>query len=615
MKSIVYPLLALAALLLGGCQSEYFQAKEQPVPAGETDVRFTIALPAPGSVGTTRAAYSDTDVETIDLLIYDESGQFLERIPIDSPFDLGFGRYEFTVRMPVTDQPRRIHVIANGRDPGTNAERVNFSEINWGEYESTALRQLKIRERGVPAFEEDILPLVMWGVVWIDSISATMPDPTVKLLRAAAAIRVYEDTDSPPAVSNNGLNRFEITGISLSNASLDAYVLPKDGTYATQTPTSVELFPGTAGRGDYFDAYGAGYFARDPEVDPIDGIEAFQIYTYDRDNNDGGHPLGPIRLIVEATWDNVIGYYPLFLYDTNEWELNENQTLLDIIRNHRYNVEIQAAYGPGYTTAAEAATVNTPYPANLLAKVEIVEDDERMHFVYADGRNYLAASDNLLEVWGTPKPGGVIELARIAASEDVRFELDPSIEAMAPWLSLIEDEGIYSLQYDMQNSTVSNLGSGDIHIVSGILQHNFHVKWGEEVGRSMGPWYPISEDENDWGDWGTRRLFTNNNIPWEIEVIDGYPNTTAIHFYPYIYDEDSESYDPEYPEGGFKGPLASGPYHGTPGNPLDNREVYLYHEPTVNNNRFGAVRVSYMGNIQLESGWIRTLMRGQILLH
>ncbi|MDR0509721.1 MAG: FimB/Mfa2 family fimbrial subunit [Rikenellaceae bacterium] len=361
MKALQYVALALA---LTACREQRLAEAPQQ---GRVTVNFRVTLPPPAPVAT--RAWADTDVDNVDLLVFDHNGLFVERIAATNLSGQG-SACNFSARMEVSNKPRTVYFVANGRLPATGGDRVNFASVTPGLPDTTAIPGLRTIPDLTATTTDDILPLAMWGRATLASVTSSMTIGDLKLLRAAACIEV--GTLAPDAA--NGLGRFAFTAFSIDGAAVRGKVAPVD----YRSPAAVPSAPNAAGIPDmnyYIDA-ASGRWAQ---------ASSPTLYAYERNNSAADHA----SLIIRGAYDGQDGYYRIVMVDASG-------TPLDIVRNHRYTVTIVRAGGVGYPTIAEALA---NAPSNAL-KVAIVDGRDEVALIATDGQNELGISNNTVVIRG-----------------------------------------------------------------------------------------------------------------------------------------------------------------------------------------------------------------------
>ncbi len=484
MKKLAY--IIFAALSLSACLIDKESIPiHRPGSGSETEdkrVVVTFNVTQPGQVNTpTRAAWSDSDIDNIDLLIFDESNKFLQRISADNITGSG-GSNSFSVRIDASNKARTIHIVANGRDATTNADRINFSDISAAMLESQAIPGLVTNPMPV-ASEEAMTPLIMWGRVSIQYITSNTTINGVSLLRSQAVIQLGEGT----ANASNGLNNFTITSATLHSASARGRLTPAN----YMGGAALQILPNDvpSPRINYYTSNG--YISTG--ATPL-------LYLYERINSTSDY----VSLIIGGEWNGVAGYYKIFLKDNSGVPYH-------IIRNHRYIVTVVRASGTGYPTIAEAVQ-------NESSNIEITITDARdeLHFIHGDATMELGVSNNILQVISSgPNESTTIDIATVYATPDNSLSLSASSSATG-LTNLVFSAPAADGTRKLRATVSSNVGSGAITIKYGKLSHTIDVIHISSV------WTECSRNAV------ICPLFTSANKPWAATIDSGSENLFRV---------------------------------------------------------------------------------------
>lgn len=377
--------------------------------SGQVDVTFSVTLPQPETV-TTRAGmpYSDTDIKTVDVLVFNQLGQFMNRIKVDeSALTVTSSGVNFSVRLDATPDKRIIHLIANGRTADGVTDRFDFAR--WmvpgkSEVQSVFLLSTVVTDNS--GLLADITPLVMWGRTVINEVSA-VSSASVKLLRTVAAVQVKTANVAP----DNGLSDFQIKKIALTDAPTEGFLTPNNYLSSDFTPS------------DAYPVVGSPVWDL---AKSWSGEGTPTLYTYERD-----YSASALSVIVSAVYKGQAGFYKVVLAD-------ENEVPLKVIRNHRYTFIITKVDGPGY---ADLNTAVTSAPSNAI-KVSLTDEDEDFPCIVADGQYIMGLSNNSLVRYGS---SGAVELGTVYSSRGVQPVL--SIPADCNWLDQLNAVAIGGNKY------------------------------------------------------------------------------------------------------------------------------------------------------------------------
>lgn len=492
MKRLLYIVVALALL---ACNDDYF-GKPTPKESGPMDVMFSLTMPDQVPTLTPTRAYSDTDIENIDLLIFDEANKFLERIKVNTVSGSGNVK-TFMARLDASGVSRTIHIVANGRTPA-GVDRINFNAITASELESSAIPKLRSNPMTAnTASEAMITPLIMWGRANVPAITSSTTVSGVKLLRTQACITVGKAA----ATAENGLANFEILSATLSATSASGLVAPAAYTNSGAVPMLPNEWQGT--RINYYLGDGSteqGYFAPGPT--PL-------LYLYERENTS----TNSIWLLVKATWNGTPGFYKILLND-------DRGNLLNIVRNHRYVVTITKAFGSGYNMI-ERALENEP----LNIHVTITDEHEELYFILGGGSRMMGVSVNRVELWGSG-PGveltdQAVELAKVYMSDGSRYELSTNVNGLIHLM--LNQSGVPGATVRVMGRWSKTMAAqtGTITISDGLLRHEITVVTHPTLNAVQ---YPFTSDASSF----SYSLMNAPNAPWWAKVEEG-ENSVRLH--------------------------------------------------------------------------------------
>lgn len=440
---------------------------------GQVDVTFSVTLPQPETVNTRAGLpYTDTDIKSVDVLVFDKDGKFMERIKVDEAAlsTTGSG-VNFFVRLDATPDKRIIHLVANGRTANGVTDRVNFQDIAVGTLESVVIPSLSTSvisvESGLLA---DIMPLVMWGRTELNGVSVVSKAEDVKLLRAVAAIQVK----TANATLENGLDDFQIKRIALMKALKEGYLTP--ASYEGEASTPNESRP--MGEGSW-----AVNHTWSSDNTPV-------LYTYERSFTAPDYQ----GVIISAVYKGKPCFYKVAIVD--------GQTPVDIIRNHRYILTITKVSGSGYAdmnTALESA------PSNAI-KVTLTDEDEGFPCIVADGQHLMGLSNNSLVVYG--KLTGA-ELGTVYSSRGIEPVL--TVPADCDWLVGLRTRTLgdnkYAIVGDFYYGTGQPPRSTTLTLTCDNLSQTMQVDW-----------HPAVSDNKDTDSYVVT-LFGSQDKNWSAKVV------------------------------------------------------------------------------------------------
>lgn len=474
-------LIGMLCFLLSSCVIGEDNNSETNVP-GQVDVTFSVTLPQPETVNTRAGLpYSDTDIKTVDVLVFDKNGKFMNRIKVDQAALLPTGAgVNFSVRLDATPDKRIIHLVANGRTVDGATERVSFGDIIVGMSESEAISPLHTQVTNeVGGLLADMMPLVMWGRAEINGISSVSKAEGVKLLRTMASIQAKAASATP----ENGLNDFQIKNIALVGALKQGYATPVDYVSGASTPTVARPMGG-----NIWDV---------AKTWSNDGTPVLYAYeqNYAAPNYQG--------VIISAVYKGQACFYKVAL-------VNEKGAPLNIIRNHRYTLTVTKVFGAGY---ADANTAIDSAPSNAI-KVSLTDEDEDFPCIVADGQYMMGLSNNSLVLYGS---SGTTELGIVYSSRGVQPVL--SIPADCDWLDQLNAVAIGNNKYKITGRFKN--GRGVLHTTLTLtcdnLVQTMQVDWDMSV---------VGGDKDN--DSYVVPLFGDSDENWTANVVTSESNSNGI---------------------------------------------------------------------------------------
>lgn len=462
------------------------------ISTGKIDVAFSVSLSDPMEKDLhTRALYSDTGIDNIDLLVFNESNQFMERIRVDAAeLTTTSTGVNFTVQLDATPNSRTFHLIANGRTPGDLTERVNFGLITGGMAESSAIPALATNSlaslTGTTALLENMLPLVMWSRVSSPNINVTTSVTGVRLLRAAACIKVLKGT----GINDN--ETFTLKRICLAQASDQGYIAPAAYS-AAPTAAPVTGNPFTIGTHmDYSKTFS------EASATPV-------VYVYEKNCTADNYTA----VIIEADWKGRTGYYKVAMID-------DNGQLINIVRNHRYNITVTGVYGYGYQNVSTAVS---SAPSNDLKVSVSVDGNQEYPSVLSDGQYTMGITGNSVLAYGRRNEQTIttaVELCRVYSSRGVtpgNFITSNSPAWLTNLAATPAGTNIWKITADL--AYASSLGANVSTVLTMCcdnLSHNLDVAW-----------FPHYNPATD-----TASLLSTDNVNWKVSVPEA-PSWVWLH--------------------------------------------------------------------------------------
>lgn len=447
---------ALLSLLLlpalAACSSDSDNGPASP-EEHEGKVEATISVQMPQTAEEyvqSRAETSDaeSDILTLDGLVFDENGQFIERLQANRIERGEGGTVKVTLLFDKVAKKRTVHLVANSRDAVTDADRIDFSALTPGVPEAT-VRNLTTKPLDqTRQVQPQIMPPVMWGRIVLNSgITSNTEMDGGKLLRAVAAITVT----AAAATAENGLSDFEIEGASLCDPGATGYLTPTDN--VTVTPTANPIVPRPT------NVYGS-----DPYKWPSYGTTPV-LYAYERSCNASSY----MSVIIKAKYKGVSGYYKILM-------TNAAGTPYNIVRNHRYLLNITRVTDRGY---ADLQTAIDGKPTNNRLRATVSETSGDYSGVAADQQYMLCLPCNTFELYGAN--GSTASTNVKIAAIQYTGPTTPRIVTVGdyPWINNIRVIAIGGKKYNITADFIKDNADheGTITVVADNLELPIKIKW------------------------------------------------------------------------------------------------------------------------------------------
>lgn len=446
----------LFAAMAAGCSTDAGKERE-PAPAQhEGKVEATISVQMPQHTedpvdSRADGATSDpeSDILTMDGLVFDENGQFIERLQATRIERGEGGKVTATLLFDKIAQKRTVHLVANSRDAATGADRLDFSALTPGAPEANVRNLITKPVDETRMVQPQLMPPVMWGRIVLNNgiVSNTTMDGG-KLLRTVASIVVSADAGTP----ENGLSEFEIEGASLCDPGATGYLTPTDN--VTTAPTANPTVPRPT------NVYGT-----DPYKWPVYSSTPV-LYAYERTCTSSAY----MSVIIKARYKGVSGYYKILM-------TNAAGTPYSIVRNHRYLLKITRVTDRGY---ADLSTAINGLPTNNRLRATVTESSGDYSGVAADQQYMLCLPCNTFELFGANATTASTPSVKIA---EIQYTgpTTPVVKTAAsyPWLSNIRIAPTGNKKYVITADFVKDNADhdGDLTVVADNLELPIKVKW------------------------------------------------------------------------------------------------------------------------------------------
>ncbi|MCD7933336.1 MAG: fimbrial protein [Tannerellaceae bacterium] len=324
----IYLLLSLLLIVLASCKKDDNLA----VPAitgDEVEVEFNSPIAYDSRAGES----VEQRIPELDLVVFDKNGKYQYTRQAYS------SDYTTFRSILIIDSNLTIYFFANSRSLLKKYEEENVLA------EDALLSQLetKLLLDNPTIQQSGTITLPMWGKLTGVTLSDSQVNNLgeVKLLRSVASAEVIFSVPE---------STFKFTEIYVYNPVTTALMVPHSSTYDSDMkvpdPYCLDNFV-TGYRYDY------SAFVKDQSV-----IEA--VYMFENDADEAKNRKRT-RLVVGGEYQGKLTYYPLDFKVRNS---SDQDVIMDIMRNHKYILEVTAVNSEGWDDpdeAAEAAAVNLEY--------------------------------------------------------------------------------------------------------------------------------------------------------------------------------------------------------------------------------------------------------------
>ena len=485
--------------LFGGCTNDDdYNNGNGSVDKGDA-VQLTLELSVPG-VSSPTYALSDVDENTlkeIDILVFKYKGEnvdetYLYRTHATDIVNNTNGittskKFKAMLQKSTESDKHRIVLIANARDAVDHAIRAVEEDLESGVVQMTkaeVLARIKFdtNRKWVTNSSEDFDPIPMWGEASSAlAITATTTDVSIgaiRLLRSVARIDVGLDMENDYA---NGFgDRFKMEVVKVYNANGKSLVAPYAGNLQNRKATLPSLVEGIspmqepieykhtpADFGFIREIYVGEARNKAQEGETLDDNDRCFIIIggyYSKD----GDPINETDL----SW-----YRIDFYLRATGGEDAKPQERLDVLRNHRYKVNITKIDGPGYKNETDA--VNSR-PINMQTIVEAWDEGD-MNDSNTDGQYQLVVNKSEFTLF---KEGGANNPQKLKIYTDHpggwRIEIPNSQPEDYSWInvSIDNDQSLTSIEVDITAEEYDGQDesrTGYFYIYAGTMKKKIYV--------------------------------------------------------------------------------------------------------------------------------------------
>lgn len=477
MKKIPFILTGFFLLVfLLGCSDENGWS---PINKGE-EVILTLNLRVPGISNPATYALTGQDenkLETIDIFVFKEDGANETFLYQTHATDIDNNNKKFRAQLQKStgSDKHRIVLVANARD-AVDAVKADFTV---GMHKDEVLEKITFETDKVwnTTSSTNFTPLPMWGETSVaQAITASTSSlGTISLMRAVARIDVGLDMNSSDEPQGFG-DRFMMEDVKVYNANNISAIAPKETNITAGIATLPTL---VSGRQLVTPAIAYNH-------DPTDFGFVREIYLGEADNKSQTDDDKMVCIIIggyytkdgdpvnktEKTW------YRLDFYNRD----TDPQERLDILRNHRYRVNITSVDGPGYKTEPEAFSSR---PINIKSEITVWNETPISNVVF-DGQYVMGVSqeeftfsrealdvtsrDNTLSVMTDYPTEWTVEKIVDASGNDINLVTNSS-----GWLKLSPVSGVSgsttNTQFIILQNGTNSTRSAFVHLRAGRLSY------------------------------------------------------------------------------------------------------------------------------------------------
>lgn len=343
---------ALLLLTVSSCVDDRYADNRGGVGDGETLVKFSVWLP--GSSSTTRALTADEEnhVETIDILIFEQGGNWVENarcsgsdITDVTPNGSNISKKSFTIKMHHGTYD--MVMLGNARElvSGMNMTGKTKLEILTMLTEQMPAQGKWLTDASNMAYKN----IPMWGDignVTIDGNTQNLDAKDIHLTRMLARVDVQIATGV----------KFVLTSVDVYNYNTEGALVPTANWDSSNKRVNAPTIPSNS------------TLTKEPleynnensktEINTTDNKCAMEIYLFEAENHtDNGHTTGKGLLnrtciVVGGRYENdlKLSYYRAdFSTGTGD-----SEKFLDVLRNHHYTFNITKVGSSGHDTSEGA---------------------------------------------------------------------------------------------------------------------------------------------------------------------------------------------------------------------------------------------------------------------
>lgn len=355
-RYILYPLLALMAILLPTSCSTEEDFMDSSITSNGDKVTFTLGVSVPGATNVESRAFGNENYnfQNLFVAVFEQAsdGNYYyqgttEVSPQGTATHDGKTCSTYNVTLTATNKPCRLHIIAN------------YPDLSMGfDDEGESIGRLKTKV-------DDLSHDVYWNFVDLpNGIKTETKDGQTVIVEA-----VKQKLQHVPLVRNYAKVQLELADDlpdTFEFLGYKLYNMPTVGTVAAYNPNATNKFVNFVGQ-DYEALATANYLGNEPYQVGLDNADEWTTaptYMYERKNTDSNGQLlaNAAYIIVKGELNGTTYYYKLDFVDNGGNPYN-------LLRNFVYTMTVAGVNGPGYATEAEAMA--QPAGNNLNASAAI----------------------------------------------------------------------------------------------------------------------------------------------------------------------------------------------------------------------------------------------------
>ncbi|HBX44641.1 MAG TPA: hypothetical protein DEG28_01950 [Porphyromonadaceae bacterium] len=342
----------------------------------------------------------------------------------------------------------RIVIVANSAVP---------MPVSEGKTKEDVLKEIIFENHGKwnAASSDDFTPFPMWGE--IDEpieVKENTPEQTIRLLRAIARVDIGLNFEDTPETFESvlGLANFKLKSVRVYRTLDKGHMAPDKAVYSNGSVTAPTIPADATPNADTAPLVYELTTAADSYIREIYLPEANK--GTDMDNA----PCIVIGGYYGAGNTTDVSYYRIdfAVYDNDGKILN----YLDILRNHRYRMNVKDVTGPGFTNPEDALN---SIPSNIVTNV--IPWDESILEMHVEGKYYFGIDRREVTLSHTAGSAGAITFETNLPAEDVAIQ----------WENTSQAHFMADLDY---NNKVINVTANNINDTQAYLEEYFSIQAG-----------------------------------------------------------------------------------------------------------------------------------------